>query len=351
MTSEPKRTARTRPESTLPEGTNIEALHHRINGWFLNQTRALPWRRDECTAWGVMVSEFMLQQTPVKRVLPVWEEWMRRWPTPADLAAEPTSEAVRAWGRLGYPRRAQRLHGAAVAIVEQHGGEVPADYDALLALPGVGSYTAAAISVFAFGLRATVIDTNIRRVHARAVSGKALPSRSLTAAETRLAEALMPADTPTSCLWNAATMELGALVCTAKSPSCQLCPVEDLCAWVAAGKPEADYTPKGQSWHGTDRQVRGAVMAVLRAAHEPVERDLILGAGVASAGEATSSPSAASSPDLMFPSDAPAAVHRPLKALYALSPATEQLQRCYAGLLADSLAREVTQGGTVLVSL
>jgi len=269
---------------------------------------------------------------------------MRRWPTPADLAAEPASEAVRAWGRLGYPRRAQRLHGAAVAIVEQHGGEVPAEYDALLALPGVGSYTAAAISVFAFGLCATVIDTNIRRVHARAVSGKALPSRSLTAAETRLAEALMPADTPTSCLWNAATMELGALVCTAKSPSCKLCPVEDLCAWVAAGKPEADYTPKGQSWHGTDRQVRGAVMAVLRAAHEPVNRELILSAGVASTGDTAS-------PDFAFPADAPAVVHRPLKALYALSPAAEQLQRCYAGLLADSLAREVTQGGTVLVSL
>ena len=355
MTSEPNRTARTRPEPALPEGTNTEALHRRINGWFLDQARDLPWRRDECTPWGVMVSEFMLQQTPVKRVLPVWEEWMRRWPTPADLAAEPASEAVRAWGRLGYPRRAQRLHGAAVAIVEQHGGEVPAEYDALLALPGVGSYTAAAISVFAFGLRATVIDTNIRRVHARAVSGKALPSRSLTAAETRLAEALMPADTPTSCLWNAATMELGALVCTAKSPTCELCPVEDLCAWVAAGKPEADYTPKGQSWHGTDRQVRGAVMAVLRAAHEPVNRELILGAGVgagvASAGDTTSSPVAASSPDFTFPADAPAAVHRPLKALYALSPATEQLQRCYAGLLADSLAREVTQGDSVLVSL
>ena len=351
MTSEPKRTTRTRPEPTLPEGTNIEALHHRINGWFLDHARDLPWRRDECTPWGVMVSEFMLQQTPVKRVLPVWEEWMRRWPTPADLAAEPASEAVRAWGRLGYPRRAQRLHGAAVAIVEQHGGKVPADYEALLALPGVGSYTAAAISVFAFGLRATVIDTNIRRVHARAVSGKALPSRSLTAAETRLAEALMPTDTPTSCLWNAATMELGALVCTAKSPTCELCPVEDLCAWVAAGKPEADYTPKGQSWHGTDRQVRGAVMAVLRAAHEPVNRELILSAGVSAAGDTTSSPGATSSPDLAFPANAPAAVHRPLKALYDLSPAAEQLQRCYAGLLADSLAREVAQGDTVLISL
>ena len=270
---------------------------------------------------------------------------MRRWPTPADLAAEPTSEAVRAWGRLGYPRRAQRLHGAAVAIVEQHGGEVPANYEALLALPGVGSYTAAAISVFAFGLRETVIDTNIRRVHARAVSGKALPSRSLTAAETRLAEALMPADTPTSCVWNAATMELGALVCTAKSPSCQLCPVEDLCAWVADGRPEAEYTPKGQAWHGTDRQVRGAVMAVLRAAHEPVDRSLILDAGAASA------TGAAASPDLAFPADIPVEVRRPLKALYALSPVAEQLQRCYAGLLADSLAREITQGDAVLVSL
>ena len=130
-------------------------------------------------------------------------------------------------------------------------------------------------------------------------------------------------------------MELGALICTAKSPTCQLCPVEDLCAWVAAGKPEADYTPKGQSWHGTDRQVRGAVMAVLRAAHEPVERDLILGAGT------TAATGASASPDLAFPADA----------LYDLSPAAEQLQRCYAGLLADSLAREVTQGDAVLVSL
>ena len=296
------------PANRLPQGTTPHLLHERVNGWFMQNARDLPWRRNECSPWGVMVSEFMLQQTPVKRVLPVWEEWMRRWPTPADLAAEPTSEAVRAWGRLGYPRRAQRLHGAAVAIVERHGGEVPADHEALLALPGVGSYTAAAISVFAFGLRETVIDTNIRRVHARAV-------------------------------------------CTAKSPSCQLCPVEDLCAWVAAGKPEADYTPKGQSWHGTDRQVRGAVMAVLRAAHEPVNRELILSAGVASAGDTASSPAATSSPDFAFPADAPAAVHRPLKALYALSPAAEQLQRCYAGLLADSLAREVTQGDAVLVSL
>ena len=335
--------------SPLPEVIDLTLLHERINQWFLQNARDLPWRRDECTPWGVMVSEFMLQQTPVKRVLPVWEEWMRRWPTPTDLAAEETSEAVRAWGRLGYPRRAQRLHAAAVAIVERHGGEVPADHEALLELPGVGSYTAAAISVFAFGLQATVIDTNIRRVHARAVSGKALPSRSLTAAETRLAEALMPADTPTSCVWNAATMELGALVCTAKSPTCELCPVEDTCAWIAAGRPEAEYTPKGQAWHGTDRQLRGAVMAVLRAATEPLDRELILQAGTHQAD--TQRVATSISPDLLLPTDISPQVHAPLKALYALSPTTEQLQRCYAGLLADSLTREVTEGNSVFVSL
>ena len=121
--------------------------------------------------------------------------------------------------------------------------------------------------------------------------------------------------------------------------------MEDLCAWVAAGRPEAEYTPKGQAWHGTDRQVRGAVMAVLRAAHEPVDRSIILDAGAASTTGATVSP------DLAFPADIPVEVRRPLKTLYALSPAAEQLQRCYAGLLADSLAREVTQGDAVLVSL
>ena len=125
------------PANHLPQGIKPDLLHERINGWFMQNARDLPWRRDDCSPWGVMVSEFMLQQTPVKRVLPVWEEWMRRWPTPADLAAEPASEAVRAWGRLGYPRRAQRLHGAAVAIVERHDGKVPADHDALLDLPAV----------------------------------------------------------------------------------------------------------------------------------------------------------------------------------------------------------------------
>ncbi|MDO4898161.1 MAG: A/G-specific adenine glycosylase [Rothia sp. (in: high G+C Gram-positive bacteria)] len=300
---------------------HLDLLHYRINSWYLENARSLPWRTGHNTPWEVMVSEFMLQQTPVKRVLPVWQQWLERWPTPADLAAVEPGEAVRAWGRLGYPRRAQRLHAAARAIVERHSGHVPSTYDELLALPGVGSYTAAAISVFAFGQRATVIDTNIRRVHARLISGKALPAKALTATETRLAEQLMPADLAESNLWNVSVMELGALTCTAKSPSCTTCPVLDYCAWVAAGKPEADYQPKGQAWAGTDRQLRGAMLAVLRASTDGVHPALLTTGGA---------------PDITYPDQLRPAV----LALAALNSPKEQLERCYTGLLADGLAQE-----------
>ncbi len=157
-------------------------LHAPILEWYAAPQRDLPWRRPDASPWSVLVSELMLQQTPVARVLPAHEAWMERWPTPADLAAEPTGEAVRMWGRLGYPRRALRLHAAAVAILERHAGEVPTDHAALLALPGVGEYTAAAVASFAFGQRHAVMDTNVRRVLARAVSGVALPGSSVTAA-------------------------------------------------------------------------------------------------------------------------------------------------------------------------
>ncbi|MFZ5869459.1 MAG: A/G-specific adenine glycosylase, partial [Actinomycetota bacterium] len=233
--------------------------------------RDLPWRRDDATPWGVLVSEVMLQQTPVARVLPVWEAWLARWPAPRDLAAEPPAEPVRAWGRLGYPRRALRLHAAAGAITDRHGGEVPDDHDTLLSLPGVGAYTAAAVATFAFGRRHAVVDTNVRRVHARAVSGRALPARALTSGEQRLAHGLLPDDAGTAARWSVAVMELGALVCTARSPRCGACPVADLCAWRAAGNPPDDGPPRrGQAWAGTDRQVRGRLMAVLRASHGPV---------------------------------------------------------------------------------
>src|SRR4051812_28257272 len=139
-------------------------LHEPVLRWYDDHARDLPWRRPDASPGSVMVSEFMLQQTPVARVLPVHEQWLLRWPTPADLAAEPTGEAVRAWGGLGYARRALRLHAAATAIVERHGGAVPSAYDDLIALPGVGDYTAAAIASFAYGRRHVVLDTNVRRV-------------------------------------------------------------------------------------------------------------------------------------------------------------------------------------------
>lgn len=248
-------------------------LHDAVLDWYDANARDLPWRTATATPWSVMVSEFMLQQTPVSRVLPVHEAWLERWPTPADLAAEPTGEAVRAWGRLGYPRRALRLHAAATAIVEQHGGEVPDSYDELIALPGVGDYTAAAIATFAYGKRHVVLDTNVRRVFARTLSGVEFPAQSVNKAERELAAGVLPHDEPTAATWSVAVMELGALVCTAAGPSCARCPVADLCAWRAAGHPAYDGPPrKAQTWAGTDRQCRGRLLAVLRDADSPVHR-------------------------------------------------------------------------------
>jgi len=220
-----------------------------------------------------MVSEFMLQQTPVARVLPVHAQWLARWPTPADLAAESTGEAVRAWGRLGYPRRALRLHAAACALVERFDGEVPPDYDDLRSLPGIGDYTAAAIATFAFGRRHVVLDTNVRRVLARTVRGVAMPAPAVTRAERDVAAELLPVDVADAATWSIATMELGALVCTAARPRCEACPVAELCAWRAAGHPAYDGPQRAvQAWAGTDRQCRGRLLAVLRDSEGPVHR-------------------------------------------------------------------------------
>jgi A/G-specific adenine glycosylase len=251
----------------------IEELHERVLDWYDEHARDLPWRDPAASPWAVMVSEFMLQQTPVVRVLPVYEEWLRSWPTPADLAVVPTGEAVRAWGRLGYPRRALRLHAAATAMVERHGGEVPSSYDDLLALPGVGDYTAAAIASFAFGRRHVVLDTNVRRVLARVRTGVELPATAVTRTEREVAASLLPEAGRTAAAWAVATMELGALVCTATKPACDRCPVADLCRWRTAGYPAYDGPARrGQTYAGTDRQCRGRLLAVLRDSHEPVHR-------------------------------------------------------------------------------
>ncbi|HEX6336206.1 MAG TPA: A/G-specific adenine glycosylase [Jiangellaceae bacterium] len=237
--------------------------------WYASNARDLPWRSPDRTPWGVLVSEVMLQQTPVARVLPVWRTWLDRWPVPAALAAEPPAEAIRAWGRLGYPRRALRLHAASAAVVERHGGGVPARYEDLRALPGVGDYTAAAVASFAFGQRHVVLDTNVRRVLARAVTGRPVAAASTTAAERALARSVLPVDGAPR--WSVAVMELGALVCTARSPRCAECPIVAGCAWRLAGAPGHDGpSRRSQRWAGTDRQARGRLMAALRAAPGPV---------------------------------------------------------------------------------
>jgi len=221
----------------------------------------------------MLFSELLLQQTPVARVVPVHSAWLERWPTPADLAAEPSGEAVRAWGRLGYPRRALRLHAAATAVVERYDGEVPDSYDELLTLPGVGDYTAAAVASFAFGRRHVVLDTNVRRVFARALRGVEFPDASVNRAERELAHSVLPEDAETAATWAVAVMELGALVCTAAAPRCSGCPIAAECAWLAAGSPAYAGRPRrGQAWAGTDRQCRGRLMAVLRDSDGPVHR-------------------------------------------------------------------------------
>lgn len=238
--------------------------------WFADAARDLPWRHPSCTPWGVLVSEVMLQQTQVDRVVPVWQAWLDRWPTPADLASTDLASVLRAWGRLGYPRRAQRLHAASIVITEQHGGLVPDQDEALRALPGVGEYTAAAVRAFAFGEPSVVLDTNVRRVLARAIQGQAMPGTHLTNAERTLATTLLHTAGRRGARWSAAVMELGALVCTARSPQCGQCPIRDSCAWQQAGQP-ANAMPRRQQprFAGSNRQVRGLILAKLREGSVP----------------------------------------------------------------------------------
>ncbi|MDK4240104.1 A/G-specific adenine glycosylase [Corynebacterium pseudodiphtheriticum] len=279
-----------------------------LRNWFAEHGRDLPWRAPETTAWGVLVSEVMSQQTPVARVAPQWLEWLERWPTPQDFAAASQADVLRAWGRLGYPRRALRLWECAQAIVERHNGVVPRDVDELLALPSIGDYTARAVACFAFGVNVPVVDTNVRRVYARAWSGQFLAPQPAKRQLAQVGELLADGRGPQT---SVALMELGALVCTARSPQCSVCPLRAGCAWVRAGSPApsesemAAQKKRVQKFAGTDRQVRGKIMAVLREASAPVPKPEI---------------------DLVWPKD-------------------DQRERALRSLLADGLVREVARGG------
>ena len=249
-----------------------------MNAWFARYQRPLPWREETCSAWGVLVSEVMLQQTPVARVEPVWRAWMERWPTPGDLAQSSVADAVTAWGRLGYPRRALRLHQAAEAIQAHHRGEVPTSLDDLLALPGIGDYTARAVRTFAFGIPEPVVDTNVRRVLARALQGlgEAGPPR-MSADRERLRGVLSGVDSHSQVQAAKAIMELGAVMCTPRSPQCEQCPLRNSCAWRASGYPEYEgvRAPKQARFEGSDRQVRGIILRELRHSDIPVPEDFL----------------------------------------------------------------------------
>ena len=247
-----------------------EHWHPVIEHWYAGHARDLPWRQPGASPWSVLVSEVMLQQTPVSRVLPAHAAWLARWPAPADLAAATPADAVRQWQRLGYPRRAVRLHASAQLITRDHGGRVPDSIDELRRLPGVGSYTAAAVATFAYGQRHAVLDTNVRRVLARLRDGLDQPAPAQTVAEVRLAEALLPAEGRQAARWSVGLMELGALVCSATQPRCGDCPLATDCAWLAAGQPAGPPRRAQARYDGSDRQCRGRLLAVLRAADAPV---------------------------------------------------------------------------------
>ena len=238
--------------------------------WYEHSARDLPWRRPGVTAWHILMSEIMLQQTPVVRVEPIWREWVARWPVPSAMAAAAPGEVLRAWGKLGYPRRALRLHECAGVLATDHDDVVPADVDVLLGLPGIGAYTARAVACFAYGQRVPVVDTNVRRVVARAVHGRAEAGtpRARDLADT---EELLPVRVDRAAVFSAALMELGATVCTARTPDCDLCPLPR-CGWIEAGRPASDVVRRTQKYDGTDRQARGRLLDVLRGASGPVER-------------------------------------------------------------------------------
>ena len=253
------------------EQVDATAINKLILTWYRDKQRDLAWRRPGTTPWGVLVSETMLQQTPVARVEPEWIAWMQRWPKPADLANAPAADVIRAWGRMGYPRRALRLHESAKMIDECFDGEVPSTYDELRELPGVGDYTASAVLAFAYSQRAVVLDTNVRRVFARLQGHPDAKNSAPTKIERAFGETLLPRSSKRAATWSVAVMELGSLICTARAPECNVCPVANHCGWFAKGEPlPAGPARKPQKYEGSDRQVRGLILHELRESPTPI---------------------------------------------------------------------------------
>lgn len=250
--------------------------------WAGDNLRDLPWRRTR-DPWAILVAETMLQQTQVSRVLDRWPKFLERFPSPVSCADSPAAEVLREWAGLGYNRRALALHRAATSVRDDHRGSLPRELDQLMALPGVGAYTARAVLAFAFEDQAAPVDTNIGRVLARTGGARLSPK-----AAQSLADSLVPTAGPW--LWNQAIMELGALVCTKRTPSCASCPVRESCRWQGRGPDPAEGSAavgrRQSRFEGSDRQLRGRLIDALRAGPRPrVEMRSWLAADDAARGE------------------------------------------------------------------
>jgi A/G-specific adenine glycosylase len=330
-------THRATPETTstapFPEvaAPVLERVQSTIISWFESSARDLPWREPGTSAWAVLVSEIMSQQTPVSRVEPRWREWMETWPTPADLAAAPTAEVLHRWDRLGYPRRALRLQEAAAVIAEDFDNVVPETAEELEKLPGIGSYTAAAVASFAHGRRTTVLDTNVRRVLIRLFAGRERPTTSPGKKETAWAAGFVPEQDHVK--WNAGVMEFGALVCAARNPDCASCPLQDVCTWYRLGRPASATKPKTQKWAGTDRQLRGAIMDALKTAHTNDEQNRRISIDLFTTSVTALDPELVESLD-----DATAAA---VARVRELSADAGRISRLIRDLVTDGLAQEI----------
>ncbi len=257
-------------DTGIDTGFDTDSITAAVLSWGGPRLRDLPWRRTR-DPWRVLVAEVMLQQTQVARVIDRWERFCDRYPTPAECASAPLGDVLRLWQGLGYPRRARNLHLSAARIVADHAGVLPTHLDALLALPGIGPYTARAVLVFAYEHDEAVVDTNIARVLARLVGRRLRPAEA-----QRLADALVPAGD--GWIWNQSLMDLGATRCRA-TPACEACPLVAVCAWCVSGRGDPDpaigsagVSGRQARFDGSDRQARGEVLRDLMESAQPHSR-------------------------------------------------------------------------------
>lgn len=253
------------PPST-PDLTHLPTIQRTLLAWYARAGRDLPWRRTR-DPYAILVSELMLQQTQVDRVIPKWQAWLERFPTIGALAAAPTSDVIKAWSGLGYNRRAINLQRLAQAVVAVHGGRVPDDVAELKALPGVGPYTAGAVAAFAHNRPVAMVDVNIRRLLHRLFVGAEVPTYRLSeAAIWALARAAVPPGRGAD--WHQALMDLGATICRPR-PLCDRCPVRTWCRaapeWAILPVDAPRPTKSQGTWEGSNRQYRGRILRALGA--------------------------------------------------------------------------------------